>query len=128
MPTSDRELQFAAEFKLSITRALAHQLMVSLNELTPAGLTDTHLEWLEQRGGVFSMSPTSRSRTGVQPVKLAGELGDYLPEPLFVGHRHRLRLQGGQDVGGEGVGAARSAPQVAAGCASWRRRAPQSGR
>lgn len=55
MPTSDSGLSFAAEFKLSITRALAHQLMVSLDELTPTALTEENLERLERRGGVYEL-------------------------------------------------------------------------
>lgn len=55
MPTSESGLSFAAEFKLSITRALAHQLMVSLDELTPTFLTEGNLQQLERRGGVYEL-------------------------------------------------------------------------
>lgn len=77
------------EFKLSITRALADQLLDKLAELTPAPLTSDNLAALQQRPGVYELFlKNEEDRTERVYV---GKASKELPSRL---DKHRRKLSG----------------------------------
>jgi hypothetical protein len=85
----------SAEFKLSITRALADQLADALSRLHPAPLTSERLSALQQRPGVYELFVRDRrvyvgkasasipARLGNHLRKLAGRMNIVLGEVSF---------------------------------------------
>ncbi|WP_060655171.1 hypothetical protein [Rhodococcus pyridinivorans] len=55
MPAPKKSPRPDADFKLSITKALADQLKIALDKLTPVHLTDENLTKLEARAGVYTL-------------------------------------------------------------------------
>ena len=69
----------SAEFKLSITRALADQLAVALLGLSPAPLTEEELDKLDKRPGVYELFlDNNKVYIGKASQDLPGRLGNHL--------------------------------------------------
>ncbi|MFE6859009.1 GIY-YIG nuclease family protein [Nocardia sp. NPDC057668] len=88
--------QARAEFKLSITRALADQLGEKLNRLRPAFLNQTNLDQIEDRPGIYQLylngdlvyvgkaSQNLRDRLGNHLTKLSGRTNLGIEEIGYV--------------------------------------------
>ncbi len=71
--------QASAEFKLSITRALADQLADALSRLHPAPLTSERLSVLQQRPGVYELFwRGERAYVGKASASVPARLGNHL--------------------------------------------------
>ncbi|EHR48753.1 Eco29kI restriction endonuclease [Saccharomonospora marina XMU15] len=83
----------SAEFKLSITRALADQLLERLSSLEPAALTSANLATLEARPGVYELF-LKRADSGAERVYV-GKASKDLPARL---DKHRRKLSGRANI------------------------------
>jgi Eco29kI restriction endonuclease len=112
----------SAEFKLSITRALADQLAQTLEPLSPAPLDEESLEGIEERPGVYELflredrvyvgkaSASLRERLGQHARKLSGRSGldpfdvtfvcVYVDEDLDAAAPEKLLIKKYRSVGG----------------------------
>jgi hypothetical protein len=78
----------SAEFKLSITKALGHQLVDSISGLTPAPLNDTEIATLRPEQGVYQLYHDGE-------LVYIGKADDTLPARLG---QHRRKISGRQSI------------------------------
>lgn len=79
MATNPPPAEASAEFKLSITRALADQLADALSRLHPAPLTSDGLSALQQRPGVYELWVRGKRKyVGKASVSIPARLGNHL--------------------------------------------------
>lgn len=88
------EIPFSGEFKLSITRALADQLMARLEDLEPTALAADNLARLQPRPGIYELF----LRTGENVERVyVGKASKSLPTRLRK-HHHKLSGRSGIDL------------------------------
>lgn len=87
--TEDRVSKASAEFKLSITRALADQLLDKLASLDPVPLTSDNLAALQPRPGVYELF--LEGEDGSKERVYVGKASKELPSRL---DKHRRKLSG----------------------------------
>jgi Eco29kI restriction endonuclease len=87
--TDDLVSKASAEFKLSITRALADQLLEKLRSLDPAPLTSDNLAALQPRPGVYELFLDGAE--GGEERVYVGKASKDLPSRL---NKHRRKLSG----------------------------------
>ncbi|WP_158542884.1 Eco29kI family restriction endonuclease [Phytoactinopolyspora halophila] len=87
--TEDHVSKASAEFKLSITRALADQLLEKLANLDPVPLTSDNLEALQPRPGIYELFLNGGD--GSKERVYVGKASKELPSRL---DKHRRKLSG----------------------------------
>lgn len=93
----DDQNTFSGEFKLSITRALADQLLARLADLEPTALSVDNLERLESRPGIYELF----LRTGENVERVyVGKASKSLPTRL---RKHHYKLSGRSGIDLEDV-------------------------